>query len=91
MLAGLSKASFYRAMHYGIDAVNLCKELHITFPVQFNELKAAASAFESKNSFSMLNRCIGALDGWLCQIKIPSASEIHRIVLFFRALPMLWT
>jgi hypothetical protein len=63
-----SVSLFYRALRCGIDAINSCPPLTIKFPVQLGDLFQSASEFESLSSHGLINGCVGALDGWLCQI-----------------------
>ena len=81
--AGLSVSSFYRAVRRGIDAVNACSSLAIKFPVTIDELMTSASEFERLSSHGIINGCIGAVDGWLCQIRVPSAHEVTRVKSYF--------
>jgi hypothetical protein len=73
--AGLSKSSFFSCLHRGVNAVNNTKELAITFPKLPSELQKSAAKFAAKSHGGELNGCIAALDGWLCRIQVPPASE----------------
>jgi len=58
-----------------VNAVNNTKELAITFPKLPSELQKSAAKFAAKSHGGELNGCIAALDGWLCRIQVPPASE----------------
>jgi hypothetical protein len=79
----MSVSSFYRAVRCGIDAINSCPRLAFKFPVQVGDLVKSASKFESLSSHGLINGCIGALDGWLCQIQVPSANEVTWVKSYF--------
>jgi hypothetical protein len=81
--AEMSVSSFYRAARHCIDAVNACSSLAIKFPVAVDELMTSASEFECLSSHGIINGCIGAEDGWLCRIHVPSANEVTRVKSYF--------
>ncbi len=81
--AGMSKGSFYRAIHHGIDAINSCPSLQIKFPVSLHDLTKSANEFHSPSAHGIWNGCVGALDGWLCQIHVPSANEVKKVKSYF--------
>jgi len=81
--AGLSKATFYYCIHRGIDAINSCLALALQFPMTEDELKTTALEFQGKSSFGMLNGCIGALDGWLCRIQVPTPKDTPNVSSYF--------
>jgi hypothetical protein len=81
--AGIAKATFFSCLHHGIDAVNNCPTLAIDFPVDANSLKKLAIDFQSKSSMGVLDGCVGALDGWLCRIKVPTAKDTANIAAYF--------
>jgi hypothetical protein len=41
------------------------------------------SCFESLSLYGRLNGCVGALDGWLCRIKVPSENETYNVGSYF--------
>ena len=81
--AGLSKASFYNAVHGGLDALISCDALKLVYPSTLPELKAKANAFKARSSNGALDGCVGALDGWLCHIEVPSATETPNVTSYF--------
>jgi hypothetical protein len=76
--AGISIHTFYKCVHHEIDAINSSPELKLIFPTTVDELIKAAAEFEELSTHCILNGCVGALDGWLCQILVPSASEVKK-------------
>jgi hypothetical protein len=80
--AGLSRSSFYCCIYHGIEAIN-CPQLKMKFPFTLLELHQTAAAFESHSTHGICNGCIGALDGWLCQVQVPSANEAKKVKEYF--------
>jgi len=80
---GSSRAAFYSCVYWGIDAICKCPELQLKMPTSFSEKKVVASGFESLSLDGRLNGCIGALDGWLCWIKVPFQKEIYNFGSYF--------
>jgi hypothetical protein len=39
--------------------------------------------YQDKSSSGILDGCIGALDGWLCQLQTPSAKETVNVSAYF--------
>jgi hypothetical protein len=81
--AGLAKSTFFYCLHRGIDAINKCSELALRFPTNLDELKRTALEFQGKSSFGVLDGCVGALDGWLCRIKVPLGKDTSNIRAYF--------
>jgi hypothetical protein len=80
---GISRAAFYSCVYRGIDAIFCCQELQLKMPMSLSEMHNAATAFKELSLDGQLNGCIGALDGWLCRIKVPSASETMNVGSYF--------
>jgi len=74
VMAGMSRTSFYRCVHHGIDAINACPGLSIRFPLTISELANSAKDLSSISSHGIMNGCVAALDGWCCHIWVPSAN-----------------
>jgi len=83
ILAGLPISSFFYCLHRGMDAVNRCPQLSLEFPTDHGELKRVALEFQGKSSFGVMDGCVGALDGWLCRIKVPIGREASNISSYF--------
>jgi DDE superfamily endonuclease len=81
--AGIAKATFFNCIHWVIDAVNNCPALAIEFPTDPNGLKQLAVEFQGKSSMGVLDGCVGALDRWLCHIKVPTAKDTANIAAYF--------
>ena len=82
-MAGIAKSTFFACVHRGIDAVNKCRELALHFPTELSELKEVAIEFQGKSSFGVLDGCVGALDGWLCRIKVPLGKDTSNIASYY--------
>jgi hypothetical protein len=80
---GISRAAFYSCVYQGIDAICKCPDLQLKMPTSISEMKVVASGFESLSLDGRLNGCIGALDGWLCRIKVPSQKETYNVGSYF--------
>ena len=80
--AGLSRASFYRVVTRCIDAINDCRALDFSFPRTEVELRNAAAKFEQLSSDEVMKGCVGALDGWLCRIRVPPKGTPNVISYF---------
>jgi hypothetical protein len=83
VLAGICKSTFFTCLHRAIDAINKCPNLALHFPSDPVALKEVAAEFPSKSSFGVLNRCIRALDGWLCRTKVPLGKDSANISSYF--------
>jgi hypothetical protein len=46
-------------------------------------VKSLALGFSGKSSFRVIDGCVGALDGWLCQINIPLGKDTSSISSYF--------
>ena len=82
-LVGISKASFYRVVDQGIAAIIKSDELAIQFPDTDSALQDAATRFRMLSTNDVIKGCVGAVDGWLCQIKVPAGDEAGNIRSFF--------
>ena len=76
---GISRAAFYSCVYRGVDAICKCPDLQLKMPTSISEMKVVASGFESLSLDGRLNGSIGALDGWLCPIKVPSQKEAYNV------------
>jgi hypothetical protein len=74
---------FYGLIHAVMDAINTALELQPRFPITQAELAKAADGFECRSSNGIIRGCIGAIDGWLCPIRVPKQTECGRVISFF--------
>jgi hypothetical protein len=81
--AGISRAAFYSSVYKGLDAINRCLELQLKMPMLLTDMQDNANAFQQLSLDGRLGGCIGALDGWLCQIKVPSKNETINVGGYF--------
>jgi hypothetical protein len=65
-------------MHQGISLILACTELEIEFQSSTIEYKQAATGFRAVSRNEIIKGSVGALDGWLCKIETPSASETRE-------------
>jgi hypothetical protein len=70
---GISSSAFYCCVYRDIDAISGCCEL--VMPMCLSEMHDASNKFKEFSLDGRLNGYIGTLDGWLCRIKVPSASD----------------
>jgi hypothetical protein len=83
VLTGISHSSFYRFLWCGIDAINGCDALQLKWSHTMEELRDAAKGFHWSSSHGVINSCVGALDGWLCRIRVPAKTEVTKVKSFF--------
>jgi hypothetical protein len=79
----ISRAEFYSCVYKGINAICRCKELQIKMPMSLSDMHNAANSFKEFSLDGRLNGCIGALDGWLGRIRVPSASDTMNVASYF--------
>eukprot|EP00918_Siedleckia_nematoides_P031785 GHVU01068805.1.p1 GENE.GHVU01068805.1~~GHVU01068805.1.p1 ORF type:complete len:217 (-),score=17.47 GHVU01068805.1:259-909(-) len=72
---GIAVATFYKAVHAGLRAINDCEELQLRWPRTSDEIAEAAANFRACSTNSFMTGCVGATDGWLCHIVTPAAHE----------------
>ncbi len=46
-------------------------------------LKQLALEFQNKSNFGIMDGCVGALDGWLCRIKVQLGKDTSSIASYF--------
>jgi hypothetical protein len=82
-LAGTSKTYFFAVVNRVIDAICSTDALRLKFPTTGAEIYTARKGFQNISSNGILTGCVGAIDGWLCQIKVPTTKECGRVRSFF--------
>ncbi|GMF59727.1 unnamed protein product [Phytophthora fragariaefolia] len=65
-----------------MDAIEAHDERQLCFPTTRYEHKAS-KAFADLVKRPVLLGCVGAIDGWLCCIQVPSRKEVNRVSTFF--------
>ena len=83
LVAGVARSTFYHLVWEAITAINRCPELLIQFPTTINECSTAATDFKKLSADGVMDRCIGAIDGWLCRIVPPSVNETDDVLSYF--------
>jgi hypothetical protein len=52
-------------------------------PISLTEIHDTTNEFKELSLDGRLIGCIGALDGWLCRIKVPSSSDMMNVSSYF--------
>lgn len=81
--SGVSVGAFYTSIHQVVDAIISHPDLQLNFPTTLTEQRHAAKAFTRLSNSGLFKGCIGAIDGWLCPIQVPSRAEVARVRSFF--------
>ncbi|KAE8977487.1 hypothetical protein PR003_g23271 [Phytophthora rubi] len=83
-LGGTSDSAIYDAMHDVMDAICACSALTIRSPTESTErMYELANGFTAFSKDQILTGCVGCIDGWLCEIRAPSAKEVPDVAAFF--------
>ncbi|ETN10680.1 hypothetical protein PPTG_22677 [Phytophthora nicotianae INRA-310] len=69
--SGVSVAAFYASIHQIVDGIIAHPELQFEFPTSEPAQRHAAKAFERLSNSCTIKGCVGAVDGWLCPIRVP--------------------
>lgn len=81
--AGISVSSFYVCIHKCMNAILLCDALSFSMPKTEEELNRASEEFESISFNSVIDGCIGCLDGFLLAIQTPPKSQTGNVKAYF--------
>jgi DDE superfamily endonuclease len=82
-VCGISKSSFYRVIWKTITAIVKCEQLRPRFPQTSEEVGEVICGFAKISTMGIINNCAGAVDGYLCRIKVPSKNEVKNVKSFF--------
>jgi DDE superfamily endonuclease len=82
-IAGISQSSFYRVVWKTITAIVQCSALKINFPKTEHEVSSATVGFASISTDGAIKNCVGAVDGYLLRIRVPSKVEVKNVRSFF--------
>ncbi|GMF42254.1 unnamed protein product [Phytophthora fragariaefolia] len=66
-----------------MDAIEAHDEMQLCFPTTRFEQHKAAKSFADLVKSPVLLGCVGAIDGWLCCIQVPSRKEVNCVSPFF--------
>jgi hypothetical protein len=80
---GISKSSFYSIIWKTIHVINKVDELLVRFPTTTEECEAAAAGFRSVSSNQAIDTCVCVVDGYHCEIIMPSKKEAKNVRSFF--------
>jgi hypothetical protein len=73
---GIDVSSFYQMIWETSDAINDCQQLDlIGIPTNIEEANEIAAGFEDISSFGVLDKCVGAVDGFFCRTITPNKDE----------------
>ncbi|KAE9017752.1 hypothetical protein PR002_g13302 [Phytophthora rubi] len=70
-ISGVSVSAFYTSIHEVVDAITAHAELQLQFPTSVQAQRRVAKAFEQLSNSHVMKGCVGAVDGWLCPIRVP--------------------
>ena len=74
---------FYANLHRVLDAIICTTELDLVFPNTKKRVQEMALGFRDFSTENILSGCIGCIDGWLCEIRMPASHEVGRVQSFF--------
>jgi DDE superfamily endonuclease len=77
----ISKTAFYTCLWQVIHAIN--KAIVVKFPSTPEECALAAADFEKVSHRGVFKNCVGALDGYLLEIKTPSKKHASNVRSYF--------
>jgi DDE superfamily endonuclease len=78
-----SPTAVYFAVHKTLQAIVCNPELSYKFPETKEECEILANGFENISYKSAITNCVGAVDGWLLPIKVPSKAEAGNVQSYF--------
>ncbi|POM62456.1 hypothetical protein PHPALM_28395 [Phytophthora palmivora] len=78
--SGVSVGAFYAAIHEVVDVIIAHPDLQLRFPTTVATQRHATKSFERLSSSRVVKGCIGAVDGWLCPIRVPWRKEVARSI-----------
>jgi hypothetical protein len=78
-----SRSTFFWLLWKGIYSIIHCTRLQMVLPRTANELEDVKKGFESKSTENIMSGCVGALDGFLLLIRMPSRREASNVRQFF--------
>ena len=76
---GISKSAFHRCVHGVIRAIKKVEELRIKFPKTEDGWKKVADGFANISSASIIDGCVGCVDGILLHIETPTKKEAGNV------------
>jgi hypothetical protein len=79
----MSVPSFYRIVWKVIDAINSAPELQIKLPTTKDEINFVKESFAQRSTGRVMEGCVGALDGWLCQIQTPAMKHTPNQLAYY--------
>jgi hypothetical protein len=81
--SGVSETAFYAAIDEVCWALLRHPDLRIQFPIDEDAQERVVAGFTRLSNQGVMAGCVGAVDGWLCQIMVPSSGEVGQVRPFF--------
>jgi hypothetical protein len=79
----VSPAAVYDAVEKTMVAIVNCPQLAIVFPKTVEECQKVAEGFASISTKLAITTCVGAIDGFLMPIKVPSKKEVGNVSTYY--------
>ena len=79
----VSSTAVYDAIERTMDAIILCPELGLIFPKSVAECQQVAGGFASISTGNAITNCVGAIDGFLMPIKVPTKAEVSNVTAYY--------
>jgi hypothetical protein len=83
LFACISQTGYYNCVWKTIFAINKTEEICFRFPKTAEECLKAAEGFASISSNSVIDNCVGVLDGYHMEIITPSSNCVNNVRSFF--------
>ena len=83
LAVGISVSAFYRCLHRCMNAIVMCGALSFKFPQTEQQLDGAACEFLQLSTNSVVDGCVGCLDGFMLKIQTPLPKETENVKLYF--------
>ncbi|EGZ05951.1 hypothetical protein PHYSODRAFT_320040 [Phytophthora sojae] len=81
--SGVSVSAFFDCVHEVVEAIIAHPDLQLQLPTTLAAQRHAACGFKKFSTSRVIKGCVGAVDGWLCPIKVPKKKEVTRVRSFF--------
>ena len=78
VMFGVSHSSVFESIDIVVEAINKCKQLHISFPRDHGRQREIARGFRAKSPTAHFNRVVGCIDGMLIWMHKPSQAECEE-------------
>lgn len=82
-MCNVSRTAVYAAIEKTMVAIVDHPELALKFPKTEAECQVVADGFLSISSNQAIGNCVGAIDGFLMPIKVPTAKEVGNVTAYY--------